>query len=316
MFTVWRILDLLAVMLNVKNIGMSLFYLFILLQGFFLSVFDCRKENPGAEVLIPIVLLLTFGAIWGSASLLACAILPKKKSKTGTLFESHKDTLFARMVLCGLVAGIVEAIYVIVIGCSSFDRYLLIYMMVSATLHLSLRPIRNGPIVARHWAEEFFRQRYFALLPCVILGLIGLCSPDWGVKLGTPVKYLVPSNYSGWVRVDYNVKNTHSVPIERGSYIVKIPFRGRVATSSSCPVDDGSGHEVSYFFYDGAERLTPINANPACGGGLIWGNQIAGGTKQAMETFFIGPEDLYKKQTISAYRRSYWTPETCKNLKQ
>ena len=47
-----------------------------------------------------------------------------------------------------------------------------------------------------------------------------------------PYRFLIPDEYVGWVRVDFNVKDAPALPIEDGYYIIKIPPTGRLQTAT------------------------------------------------------------------------------------
>jgi hypothetical protein len=45
--------------------------------------------------------------------------------------------------------------------------------------------------------------------------------------------WIVPIGYRGWLRLDYNVAGAPVLPIENGSYLVRIPRSGRLQTSTA-----------------------------------------------------------------------------------
>lgn len=44
--------------------------------------------------------------------------------------------------------------------------------------------------------------------------------------------WLIPQGYKGWLRLDYSVQNAPPLPMENGSYIIRMPSSGRLQTSS------------------------------------------------------------------------------------
>jgi hypothetical protein len=47
-----------------------------------------------------------------------------------------------------------------------------------------------------------------------------------------PEKWIIPENYTGWLRLDYAITGAPSLPMEGGAYLVRIPQSGRLETSS------------------------------------------------------------------------------------
>lgn len=66
-------------------------------------------------------------------------------------------------------------------------------------------------------------------------GLVFCCSVAATVLCGSkarPEKWIIPENYTGWVRVDYAVAGAPQLPMEGMSYVVRMPQSGRLETSS------------------------------------------------------------------------------------
>lgn len=71
------------------------------------------------------------------------------------------------------------------------------------------------------------------------------------VKERRPSKYLIPQNYVGWVRIDFNVESAPILPIEDNYYLFKIPLSGHFETSSN--IEYGTADD-EYFYYSGDKR--------------------------------------------------------------
>src|SRR5438045_1709732 len=58
--------------------------------------------------------------------------------------------------------------------------------------------------------------------------------PTWKQEL-----WIIPRDYVGWLRLDYSVMDQPALPVEIGSYIVRMPATGRMQTSSmnTAPID-------------------------------------------------------------------------------
>ncbi len=108
------------------------------------------------------------------------------------------------------------------------------------------------------------------------------------------VRFLIPENYTGWVRVDFEITDAPPLPVEDGQTVLRIPPSGKLTTSS--PEQFGIEKD-RYFSYSG-DTLKPI---PKSGPGrLIWGRlngeeQGASG-KRTYEEFFVGSEQQYMDQ--------------------
>lgn len=108
------------------------------------------------------------------------------------------------------------------------------------------------------------------------------------------VRFLIPESYTGWVRIDFEIEGTSSLPVKDGQTEVKIPTSGKLTTSS--PEQFGIEKD-RYFFYSG-DTLKPVPKSGA--GRLIWGKlngeeQGASG-KRTYEEFFVGTEQQYMDQ--------------------
>jgi hypothetical protein len=47
-----------------------------------------------------------------------------------------------------------------------------------------------------------------------------------------PERWIIPENYTGWLRLDYAVSGAPMLPIDHGVYVVRMPAAGRLETSS------------------------------------------------------------------------------------
>jgi hypothetical protein len=132
----------------------------------------------------------------------------------------------------------------------------------------------------------------FLLLVFCAIALTSCIEPQ-----ATPGTYLIPYGYIGWVRVDHNVENAPSLPIENGRQLYRFPSSGRLQTSSRLQYT--RGRDVAYFYYSNESRR-PLNSTDPGGGGTIWGefkNSMACSreeTKECYEYIFVGSEELYK----------------------
>jgi uncharacterized protein DUF6843 len=108
-----------------------------------------------------------------------------------------------------------------------------------------------------------------------------------------PSRFLIPSGYVGWVRVEYRVSSAPSLPREGKYLLVKVDGEGRLQTSSDLP--PGWGRD-QFFYYNGNGRQALSNAG-WCKGGMIWGEMAEpNGKSGTTQRFFVGNEDQFRME--------------------
>jgi hypothetical protein len=125
----------------------------------------------------------------------------------------------------------------------------------------------------------------------LVLTAFGACHE----KQRQPNKYLIPQDYTGWVRINYKIKDTVSLPFENGFYLVRFPTSGLVSTSSEG--EEGWASDEYYYYSDGGvHRLRETGDSK-----MIWG-EIGYGTRQVPNQqptkygeFFVGTEQQFKE---------------------
>jgi len=178
--------------------------------------------------------------------------------------------------------------------------YLAIALLVIATFYSALVSFRERPKDAPPtWLFPARTRRpariAVGLASLLIFGVI----VTWVIRgpqgsRDRTVRFLVPENYTGWVRVDFEIAGSAPLPVEDGQTVTRIPPSGKLATSST---EQFGIEKDRYFFYSG-DTLKPI---PKSGPGrLIWGRlngeeQSASG-KRTYEEFFVGTEQQYMSQ--------------------
>ncbi len=108
--------------------------------------------------------------------------------------------------------------------------------------------------------------------------------------------FLIPEGYVGWVRVEFQIKDAPSLPVEGRARLFKVPASGLLRTSSA---EEYGWAEDQYFYYsEKGARILP--ETPPGGGGLIWGkiNGEESGSqgKKKYEEFFVGTERQFGEQ--------------------
>jgi hypothetical protein len=127
--------------------------------------------------------------------------------------------------------------------------------------------------------------------------LLGLSPLSCLEKQRRPSRFLIPEGYVGWVRVDYGVNGAPALEVASRRYVVKIPPRGHVQTSTE--IEYGWGKDQYYYYSDGGAR--PTTATGWGGGGTVWAGETGddhgdnGERTGAHLAFFVGTEEEYRK---------------------
>lgn len=114
---------------------------------------------------------------------------------------------------------------------------------------------------------------------------------DLFVHRRPPSRFLIPSGYVGWVRVDYRVPNAPPLGREGKHLVVRIGRDGSAKTSSDLP--EGWGEDQ--FFYDSGRGRQPMSNAGWCKGGMIW-DEASGKDERStlFLRFFVGNEDQFR----------------------
>ena len=112
-----------------------------------------------------------------------------------------------------------------------------------------------------------------------------------------PLRFLIPSGYMGWVRVNYRVATAPPLPREGKYLLVKLTLDGTLQTSTDLP--SGWGRD-QFFYYSGNTRRALSNAG-WCKGGMIWGEVSDQDEKSGtLQKFFVGNEDQFRLEVDPA----------------
>jgi hypothetical protein len=108
-----------------------------------------------------------------------------------------------------------------------------------------------------------------------------------------PSRFLIPSGYVGWARIEYRVANASPLPRAGKYLLVHLDNNASLQTSSDLP--EGWVRD-QYFYYSGNNRQLLSNAG-WCKGGMIWGEMIANDEKSSkLQKFFVGSEDQFRME--------------------
>jgi hypothetical protein len=109
-----------------------------------------------------------------------------------------------------------------------------------------------------------------------------------------PSRFLIPSGYQGWVRIEYRIAGAPPLPREGNYLLVALAHDGTLKTSSDLP--EGWGHDQFFYVTEG-ERKRLSNAG-WCKGGMIW-DEVTSGDEHSPKflKFFVGTEDQFRLET-------------------
>jgi hypothetical protein len=136
-------------------------------------------------------------------------------------------------------------------------------------------------------------------LPLMIGGFIlGPTAFDLVFHRRPPERFLIPTGYSGWVRVNFRQKGAAPLPNEEGRLLLKVDAQGTLNTSSDPLI--GHGKDDFYYYSDdprSGEQRTRISNAGVCKGGMIWeiSTLVDEPTSTPFEKFYVGSEDQYRR---------------------
>jgi hypothetical protein len=137
------------------------------------------------------------------------------------------------------------------------------------------------------------------------LGLVLLAAVALALGLGTRTsprpssRFLIPDGYTGWVRIEFEVKDAPPLPTDRGEYVLQIPPNGVLRTSSPEQYGWANDCYYYYYYYSSPQAMRPLpDSGPTQ---LIWGKlngEEAGASgRRKYEEFFVGTLQQFKDQS-------------------
>jgi hypothetical protein len=109
-----------------------------------------------------------------------------------------------------------------------------------------------------------------------------------------PERYLIPSGFTGWARIDFRQPAAPPLPTEDGRRLLKLDGKGALATNAS-PMP-GFGNNEFFYYTDSGRR--PLSTAGVCKGGMVWDLEtlVDERTSGPFQRFFVGTEDQYRQQ--------------------
>jgi hypothetical protein len=132
-------------------------------------------------------------------------------------------------------------------------------------------------------------------LPLLIAAIVvGPTAFDLLFHRQSPERFLVPSGYHGWARIEFRQKGAPPLPVEDGRALLKLDEHAKLRTSSNPP----SNHNNDEFFYYAGDRRTPLSNAGVCKGGMVWQveTMVDEPTSTPFTRFFIGTEAQYRHE--------------------
>lgn len=101
----------------------------------------------------------------------------------------------------------------------------------------------------------------------------------------TPVQYMIPDGYVGWIYIYYHVKEAESIPMIDGKYVVIVENDGTLSTSNR--LEYGVAQD-QYYYVSKNNELTPLPIETMIHAGSVGGSEDSMGEKSTYERFFVG----------------------------
>lgn len=176
--------------------------------------------------------------------------------------------------------------------------FLILVTIYSAVVSFRQRPEGELPsLLFPHAANRWSRILVGVFTVAVIVGVAAWVNVATRSSPRRSLQFLIPENYTGWVRVEFGVSGAKALPIESGQAVVRLPASGVLTTSS--PAQYGWAKDFYYYYSDAGLRPLPSSG----AGRMIWGKinaEEAGASgKRDYEEFFVGTERRFKDEAGS-----------------
>jgi hypothetical protein len=137
-------------------------------------------------------------------------------------------------------------------------------------------------------------------LPIFIAALLfGPAAFDLAFHRRPPERYLIPTGFTGWTRIEFRKKDALALPTEDGRRLLELDAQGKLSTSS----EPQSGHgKDEFYYYTGnggpKEQRTLISSAGVCRGGMVWelDTLVDEPTSTPFVRFFVGTEAQYRHE--------------------
>lgn len=156
-------------------------------------------------------------------------------------------------------------------------------------------------IMIREKIKLLRSRRYTNLVTVCLVTALSLCvtlpSSCQNMKHRTPIRYVIPIGFTGWVKLYYKVKDAPPLKRQNGVYEVRFSDLGIAKTSSDMEI----GFAEDVFIYEGTSGKEVLHQTSSGKGGLVWDGVVAINQNLRENTsvhyvrYFIGTEVQYKE---------------------
>jgi hypothetical protein len=129
---------------------------------------------------------------------------------------------------------------------------------------------------------------------CISAFVLGPSALDLVTNRRPPERYIVPTGFSGWARVNFRQTSAPPLPVESGHRVLRLDAQGTLATSDR----PRPGHGKDEFFEATSAGLQALPYVGVCKGGMIWGLEtlVDEHTDTPYTRFFVGSEAQYRQE--------------------
>jgi hypothetical protein len=177
--------------------------------------------------------------------------------------------------------------------------YLAIALLLVATVYSAVVSFRSTEDKPRSWAFPDRASRPARVLVGVFTLIFLTGAGLWLVSsvrnsTRSSSKFLIPDGYTGWIRIEFELKDAPPLPMDHNEYVVKIPADGKLQTSS--PEQYGWARD-KYYYYS-TQGMRPLDdSGPAQSiWGKINGEESGASGQRKYEELFVGTEQQFKDQ--------------------
>jgi hypothetical protein len=176
--------------------------------------------------------------------------------------------------------------------------FLILVTVYSAVVTFRRRPESERPsLLFPHAAGRWSRILVSAFSLAIVVGVAAWVGLATRSSPRRSLQFLIPENYTGWVRVEFGVSGAKSLPIQSGQGVVKFSASGVLTTSS--PAQYGWAKDFYFYYSDAGLRPLPTSGARRMIWGKIIAEESAASAKKTYEEFFVGTEQQFKTEAGS-----------------
>lgn len=244
--------------------------------------------------------VLQLFSLLGSLCLIGSAYIslfrPRLAAKLALLASLGAWCFYAPAIVATIKAGRRHRLSELPVAALPYVAVLFLVLITIYSAIVSSRKTSDARSGTWFFPDRASRSARIAVAICSVALVIALSAwVGFGVQNSTrpSSRFLIPDDYVGWVRVEFQVAGAPPTPVERGQYVFRIPPDGMLRTSSP----EKYGWSKDEYYYDSGRGLRRLPTD-AANGRLVWGqiNGEQGGPSgpREYEEFFVGTEQQFK----------------------